>query len=129
MKFGTLNADVLGQEQETVLADRRVERRVLLLPVGNKLVQRARIHDGAGEDVRADLRAFFQHAYADFTVRRRGKLLQTYRGGESRRSGADHDHVIFHYFALRHFVPSKDVCRHYRARHHIMRPEGVTDAA
>jgi hypothetical protein len=47
-----------GQDFEAILADRRVQRRAERLPVGQKLVQRDRIDDRTGKDVRADRRAF-----------------------------------------------------------------------
>ena len=39
----------------------------------------------------------------------RGELLQADRRGESRRAGADDDDVVFHHFALRHFLSSISV--------------------
>ena len=47
----------LREQVEAVLAHRRRERRAALLPVGDELGQRPRVHHRAGEDVRAELRA------------------------------------------------------------------------
>ncbi|MNR39856.1 hypothetical protein D3C85_1580940 [compost metagenome] len=58
----------LGQEQELVLGDGHRERRAFFLPVGDKLGQRQRVHDGAGQDVRTQFRAFLKHADADLLV-------------------------------------------------------------
>ena len=88
------------QDQEAVLGDRRVERRALRLPVGQELVQRARIDDRARKDVRADLRALFEQADGDFAAGLRGELLQADRRGEPRGAAADDHDVVFHGFAL-----------------------------
>ncbi len=49
----------LGEEIEAVVLHRRLDRRALLLPVGNEAVEALGVDDGAGEDVRADGRALF----------------------------------------------------------------------
>src|SRR4029077_5462174 len=54
---------IFGEKEETVLAHRGSERRALLLPVGNQLRDRTRVHYRARQDVRADLRAFLEHAH------------------------------------------------------------------
>ena len=79
--------------------DRRFERRALRLPVGQELVQRARIHDRAREDVRADLRAFLDEAHGDLAARGGGELLQADRRAETRGAAADDHDVEFHGFA------------------------------
>ncbi len=48
-----------GQDFEAILADRRVQRRAERFPVGQELVQRDRIDDRAGKDVRADRPSLF----------------------------------------------------------------------
>ena len=100
---GSLKDLCLGQEQEAVLARRRVQRRALLLPVGDQLVQRAGFDHRAGQDVGADLAALFHQA--DRHVG--GELLQPDRRRQARRPAA-HDHdVELHRFPLglllRHF--------------------------
>src|SRR5688500_2539384 len=85
----------LGEEQEAVLAHRRVQRRALRLPARNQLVERARIHDGSRQDMRAHFRAFLEHADRDLAA----QLLHADRGGEARGTGADDDHVVLHRFA------------------------------
>ena len=90
-----------GQQQKAVLDSRGNERRGALAPVGEELVERARLEDGAREDVGADLRALLDDADRNLAAGRRGELLQADRGGEARRPGADHDHVVFHPLARR----------------------------
>ena len=53
---------------------------------GMSSFERARIDDRAGQDVRADLRALFEHADGDFARRARRELLQADRRGEARRA-------------------------------------------
>ena len=89
----------LGQEQEPVLGHRHVQRRALLLPVGNQFGQAARVHHRARQDVRADLRTLLEHADADVLALLGRELLQADRRGESRGPGADDDHVVLHRFA------------------------------
>ena len=105
-----LERPVLGQEQEAVLACRRVQRRTLLLPVGDEFVQRARLDHGAGQDVAADLAGLFHQA--DRHVG--GQLLQPDRRRQAGRPAADDHHVELHRFPLgqllRHF-PLLAVCR------------------
>ena len=85
-----------------VLRDRHGERAVELAPVGQQLVERPRIDDRAGEDVGADLGAFFEDADGKLAARFGGELLQADRGGEAGRAGADDDDVIGHRLPLSH---------------------------
>jgi hypothetical protein len=64
----------LGEEHEAVLADGRIERGVELPPVRYELGERARVHYRSRQDVRADLRALFQHADADLVLLLRREL-------------------------------------------------------
>ena len=89
----------LGQEQEAVVGDRLVQRRAVFLPVGNQLVERARVHDRAGQDVRAGLRALLEHARPRLLALLGGELLQADRRGQAGRAAADDDDVVFHRFA------------------------------
>ena len=81
--------------------DRDGERAVQLLPVGQQLVERARIDDGAGQDVGADLGLSRGR-------RRRARAPPRWRavsGGWRRRAGragADDHHVVGHRLALGH---------------------------
>src|SRR5262249_55412143 len=85
------------QPIEAVLADRGLDRAVLAAPVREQAIDRDRIDDGAGEDVRADLGALLHHHYADV-----GRdLLETDGGGEPRRPGADDHDVELHRLARR----------------------------
>ena len=89
---GCARAAGLGQEQHVVAGDRLRERRAQRLPVGDEFGDRARIHHGARQDVRARLRAFLDHDHRQLGV----QLLQVDRGGQAGRTGADHHHVVFH---------------------------------
>ena len=66
-----------------------VDRRAARLPVGEELVQRARIDHRARQDVRADLRALLEHADGHLALLLGGELLQADRRGEARRAAAD----------------------------------------
>src|SRR5690606_25306688 len=90
----------LGQEQEAVFGNGRVQRCAFFLPVGDQFVQGDGVHDRAGKDVGADFRAFFQHANTDVAIVVRRQLLQAYRTGKPGRTAADDDDIIFHGFAF-----------------------------
>jgi hypothetical protein len=89
----------LGQEHEAVFADRGVQRRAQFAPVGEQLVHGDRVHHRAGQDVGADLAAFFQYADRDVAAVLLGQLLQADRSRQAARSAADDDDVILHRFA------------------------------
>ncbi|MNT38604.1 hypothetical protein D3C72_1748070 [compost metagenome] len=88
----------LVQEQELVFGDRLVQRRAQLLPVREQLVEGARIHDGARQDMRAGLGTLFQHAYVDVAAFLLRELLQADGRGQAGGAAADDDHVVFHGF-------------------------------
>jgi hypothetical protein len=92
-----------GEEGKTVVADRRIQRCVLRLPVGNQFGQRARIHHRAGKYVRADFTAFFDQANTDLRI----DLLEPNRRRKAGRSAAHNDDVKLHSLAL-HGFPLKD---------------------
>ncbi|ABA50132.1 hypothetical protein BURPS1710b_1868 [Burkholderia pseudomallei 1710b] len=96
---GYLERAFLGQEQEAVLGDVDVERRPLFLPVGEQFGDRARVHHGARQDVRADLRALFEHAHADFRTFLGGELLEPDGRRQACGAAADDHDVVFHRFA------------------------------
>ena len=102
-----------GEKKEPVFADRRIERRAALLPVGQQFVERARIENRTGQDMRADFRAFFEDADLNLRALLLGKLLQANRGGQAGRAGADDHDIVFHRFAgrllFRHPVRSRPV--------------------
>jgi hypothetical protein len=97
---GHLEAVVLGKDEEAVLADRGVERRAVLLPVGQQFVECPRIDDGAGEDVGADLGTFLDLADGNLLFPLRRQLLQAYGGRQPRGAAPDDDNVEFHRFAF-----------------------------
>ena len=88
------------QEHELLVGDRRVERCTFRFPIGNELIERARLDHRAGKDVRADFRAFLDHANGDLAPGRRRQLLQPDRGTQARGAGADDDDVERHRFAV-----------------------------
>jgi hypothetical protein len=86
---------------ESILAHRRLDWRALGLPIGNQLVEADGIDDGAGQDVRADLGALFQHDHRQLAAFFCGELLELDGGGKSGRAGPDHHHVEVHRLARR----------------------------
>ncbi len=88
------------QEQKSLFADRSLQRRAALFPIGKQFGQRNRVDDGARQNVRADLRTLFKHANADFAPAARGQLLQPDSSGQTSRPAADDDDVVLHRFAL-----------------------------
>jgi hypothetical protein len=100
------NADVAGpgEHEETVFADRGIERRAHAFPVREKLGERTRVHDRAGENVSADFRSFFDQANADFLVSLARKLFQPNCSGKPGRSAAHDYNIVFHGFSL-HRLP------------------------
>ncbi|SAL76412.1 hypothetical protein AWB68_04978 [Caballeronia choica] len=96
---GHLLRAVLRQEQEAVLGHFDVERRAFFLPVGDQFIQAARVHDGARENVGADLGAFFQHAHADLDAFFLCKLLEPDGRRQSGGAAADDHDVVFHRLA------------------------------
>ena len=91
---------VFGKDEETVFADRRVERGTVLFPAGQQFGQCTRVHDGAGQDVGADFGAFLDQADGDFRVFFRRQLLQANRRCQAGRAAADDDDVELHCFAF-----------------------------
>ena len=92
------------QDFEAILADRRVQRCTERLPIGQQLVERNRVDDRAGQDVRADRRAFFQHADADLVLPLARELLQANRRRQAGGTGADDHHIELHRFALHAYL-------------------------
>ncbi len=90
---------VAGEVHETVVGRRRGERGAALAPIRQQLIQRARLDDGAGQDVGADLCTFFDHADGGVG----GELFQANGGGEAGWAGAHHHHVELHRFPGRGF--------------------------
>src|SRR6185437_3759064 len=88
------------EEDEAVLGRRRVERRAARLPVGNELVEGARLDHRPREDMGADLRTLLDDADGDLARGFLRQLLQPDRGGEARGAGPDDHDIVFHRLAL-----------------------------
>ena len=89
----------LGEPQELVVGHRRLDRRALLLPVGDQLVEADRIDHGAGQYVCADLGALLEHADRDLVAALGSELLQPDRRRQASRPATDDHHVVFHCLA------------------------------
>ena len=96
-KVGDPQFACLAEQIEVVLLDGDSEGRALVLPVGDQRVEPARIEDRAGQDMRSDLGAFFQHHDVQIGI----QLLEADRCRQARRACAHDDHVILHRLALR----------------------------
>ena len=90
----------LAQHVKVVLFHRRVERRALGLPIGDKRVKTHWIKHRPRQDMRPNLTALFKHHNRAIGI----KLLEPDRSRKPRRA-RPHDHnIIFHRFArhIRH---------------------------
>ena len=101
-EIGEAEGAGLGQEQELVVAHLGLDRRALLLPVGQKLVQSDRIDHGARQDVGTDLRALLDQADRHFVIALGRKLLESDRRRQPGRAATNDQHVIFHRLARHH---------------------------
>ena len=52
---------VLREEQDVIFFDGIFNRTALLFPVGHQIIDAAGVHDGARNDMRADLFPFFEN--------------------------------------------------------------------
>ena len=86
----------LGQKHEPVVGDRCIERRPLLLPVGDEFVQRAGFQNGAGEGVRPKLGRLLDHADRNLPVLFDRDLTEPDRRRQTSRSSTDNHHVELH---------------------------------
>mmetsp|Transcript_96076 Transcript_96076/g.233404 ORF Transcript_96076/g.233404 Transcript_96076/m.233404 type:complete len:321 (+) Transcript_96076:1168-2130(+) len=89
-------ARLVGEEVHLVVAGLRLHRRTLFAPVRHQLVQRVRLEDVAGDDVRADFVAFFDDADGEVGLGLQRQLAQADGGRQPRRATADHQHVVLH---------------------------------
>ena len=87
-----LAAAGLGQQPEFVFGRRHADRRRVVAPLRQQLVERAGLDHRAGEDLRADGRGLLDHADADLGV----QLLEADRERQTGRAGADGDDVVLH---------------------------------
>jgi len=87
-----------AEEQELVAGDLLLQRRAALGPVRQQFGERARVHDGAGQDMRARLGALFQDADGQFAAGFDGALAQSDGRGQAGRPGTDDHHVELHGF-------------------------------
>ena len=89
------DADLAGgaEDVEIVFLHRHLDRRAALTPIGDQRIQPGRVEHRPRQDMRADLRALFQHHDGPCRV----QLLQPDRRRQARGTGTDHDHVIVHF--------------------------------
>ena len=97
---GSVNARRRGQQLEAVGGDRHLERRALGLPVGDQLVERARLEHRARERVRAELGGLLEHADAELAVALEAELAQADGCRQAGRAGAHDDDVELHALAF-----------------------------
>ncbi|EKY09918.1 hypothetical protein HMPREF9120_00196 [Neisseria sp. oral taxon 020 str. F0370] len=97
---GQLEGAFFGEEEDAVFADAAADGCAALLPVGDEFVEGFGVENGAGEDVRAHFRAFFDDADADVAAVFGGKLFEADGGGESGGARADDEHVVKHAVAF-----------------------------
>ena len=105
-KFGSRSDPERPSQRKRSSVTGVFDRRLLAPPFRQQPVEADRIDHRAGEDVRADLRAFFQEHDGKLGV----DLLQPDGGGQARRAGADHDHVVFHALALGQALRFRTFC-------------------
>ena len=87
------------EKQKAVARHRLRQRCTAFLPVGQQLGQGARGHDRTAKNMRAWLRALFQHAHGQLAAMLDGELPQANRSGEAGLTGADDNDVERHGFA------------------------------
>jgi hypothetical protein len=106
---------LLGEHPMPVLDDGNGERTVELAPIGDELVEPARIDDRARQDVSADFRALFEDADRKLAALFLGELLEADARGKAGGSRADDHHIISHRLAFRHlsspFRPARGLRR------------------
>ncbi|EAV43418.1 hypothetical protein SIAM614_06528 [Stappia aggregata IAM 12614] len=88
------------QNEEMVVGDRRLDRRVFFAPFRKQLVESDRVDHGTGENMRADFRPFFQYDDAQLFALVIGDLFQPDRGCQARRPGADDNDIHIHALAF-----------------------------
>ena len=99
-KFRPGQGGIFRQENEPVFLYGLVQRGAHVLPVGQQFGQCARIKHGAGQNMSADFRAFFQDNDFQVLAAFFRQLPQPDRRGQARRPAAyDHD-IEFHAFAF-----------------------------
>jgi hypothetical protein len=80
--IGDADAARLPEIIEAIFGDLRGERRALVPPIGEQLVEADRIDHGAGEDVTADLRTLLQDDDRNLLPLLAGELLQPDRSSQ-----------------------------------------------
>ena len=84
---------LLGEEHHLVLRRLLVQRRALFLPVGDELVERARLNHRARQDMIPDLGALLQYHNTDLLALGLGELLDFDRSAQTRGAGTDNEHI------------------------------------
>ncbi len=97
-KVRCLDCARFREEEHFVGRHRLVQRRTLGFPVGDEFGDGDGIHHGAGQDMRAGLRAFFKNHDRDVGSLFCSQLFQANGRGKSAGAAAHDDHVVFHGF-------------------------------
>ena len=87
-----------------IFIDGLFDRRAFLFPIRHQLVDAARIHDGARNNVRADLLPFFENGDGQIRI----ELAKPISSGEAGRASADNKDIDFQTFTLRHKINQKE---------------------
>ena len=85
-----------GEDDKAVLGHRGFNRRAAFAPVRDQLIQRARVHHRAGQDMRADFSALLDDADADLLTVPGSALLEPDRRRQPRGAAADDQHIELH---------------------------------
>ncbi len=88
-----------SQEVDTIVRDRRRDRRTLRLEVGNQLAERRRIQNRARQDMRASLACLLEHRDRERAAVGGGALCQPERACQAGRAAADDEDVDFEGFS------------------------------
>ena len=84
------------KDQQFIAGDRLQQGRAECFPIGKQFVHGARVHHGPRKNMRAGLRAFFNHHHRHVFGLRGGLLFDADGGSQTGGTAADNDHVVIH---------------------------------
>jgi hypothetical protein len=87
------------QPLDALCRDGRAYRSAAVSPIGEQLVERARLEDGTGHDVRSDGRTFLDDSDGQLAAGGARQLRQPTRRRETGGARTDHDDIELHAFA------------------------------